>query len=68
MVTTDDPDRKLSITLMAHSRNPILKIAVTGANSPRGALLHCAGASEVVIPEDLVAAALVDRLSKGSSA
>ena len=64
VVTTVDPDRKLSITLMAHSRNPKLKIAVTGTNSPRGALLHSAGASEVVITEELIAAALVDRLSK----
>lgn len=62
VVTTDDPDRKLSITLMAHSRNPTLKIAVTGANSPRGALLRYAGASEVVNMEELIAAALVDRL------
>ncbi len=31
VVTTEDPDRKLSITLMAHSRNPMLTIAVTGA-------------------------------------
>ena len=64
VVTTEDSDRKLSITLMAHSRNPKLKIAVTGANGPRGALLHRAGASEVVIVEDLIATALVDRLSK----
>jgi voltage-gated potassium channel len=68
VVTTEDPDRKLSITLMAHSRNPKLKIAVTGANSPRGALLHSAGATEVVITEDLIAGALVDRLSKGTKA
>src|SRR5277367_2391880 len=66
VVTTEDPDRKLSITLMAHSRNPNLKIAVTGSNSPRGALLHHAGASEVVIIEDLIAAALVDRLKNGN--
>ena len=66
VVTTEDQDRKLSITLMAHSRNPRLKIAVTGANSPRGALLHCAGASEVVIMDDLIAGALVDRLSKAT--
>jgi voltage-gated potassium channel len=66
VVTTEDPDRKLSITLMAHSRNPALRIAVTGANSPRGALLHLAGASEVVLIEDLVASALVDRLTKGT--
>ena len=68
VVTTEDPDRKLSITLMAHSRNPKLKIAVTGANSPRGALLHRAGASQVVITDDLIADALVDRLSKGDTA
>ena len=64
VVTTLDPDRKLSITLMAHSRNPKLKIAVTEANRPRGALLQHAGASEVVITDDLIAAALVDRLGK----
>jgi len=68
VVTTEDPDRKLSITLMAHSRNPKLKIAVTGANKPRGALLHRAGASQVVITDDLIADALVDRLSKGDEA
>jgi voltage-gated potassium channel len=68
VVTTEDPDRKLSITLMAHSRNPKLKIAVTGANSPRGALLHRAGASQVVITDDLIADALVDGLSKGDKA
>jgi len=67
-VTTEDPDRKLSITLMAHSRNPQLKIAVTGANAPRGALLHRAGASQVVITDELIADALVDRLSKGDKA
>ena len=66
VVTTEDPDRKLSITLMAHSRNPKLKIAVTGANSPRGALLHRAGASQVVITDDLIADALVDRLAKAT--
>ena len=68
VVTTEDPDRKLSITLMAHSRNPKLEIAVTGANSPRGALLQRAGASQVVITDDLIANALVDRLSKGDKA
>ena len=68
VVTTEDPDRKLSITLMAHSRNPKLKIAVTGANSPRGALLHRAGASLVVVTDDLIADAMVDRLSKGDKA
>jgi voltage-gated potassium channel len=64
VVTTEEPDRKLSITLMAHSLNPRLRIAVTGANGPRGALLQRAGASEVVVVDELVASALVDRLTK----
>jgi len=68
VVTTEDPDRKLSITLMAHSRNAKLKIAVTGANNSRGALLQRAGASQVVITDDLIADALVDRLGKGDKA
>ena len=65
VVTTEDPDRKLVLTLMAHARNPNLRIAVTGTSAPRDALLRRAGASEVVIPDDLVAGALVDRLGKG---
>ena len=64
VVTTEDADRKLAITLMAHTLNPQLKIAVTGQNSPRGALLQRAGASEVVVVEDLVAEVLVNRLGK----
>ena len=64
VVTTEDADRKLAITLMAHTLNPQLKIAVTGQNSPRGALLQRAGASEVGVVEDLVAEVLVNRLGK----
>ena len=64
VVTTEDVDRKLAITLMAHTLNPQLKIAVTGQNSPRGALLQRAGASEVVVVEDVVAEVLVNRLGK----
>ncbi len=64
VVTTEDADRKLAITLMAHTLNPQLKIAVTGQNSPRGALLQRAGASEVVVVEDLVAEVLVKRLGR----
>ena len=37
VVTTEDPDRKLSLTLLAHSRNPKLKIAVTGEQPARSA-------------------------------
>ena len=66
VITTEEPDRKLALTLMAHTRNPDVKIAVTGSDDPRGALLRHAGASEVVIPDDLIAGALVDRLGKGA--
>jgi len=66
VVTTQDHDRKLVLTLMAHARNPGLRIAVTGANEPRSALLRRAGASAVVIPDDLIALTLVDRLGKGA--
>jgi voltage-gated potassium channel Kch len=68
VVTTEDPDRKLAITLLAHTLNPQLTIAATGQNDPRGALLQRAGASEVVVVEDLVADALLDRLAKTSGA
>src|SRR6185369_4559275 len=68
VVTTEDPDRKLAITLMAHSRNSKLKISVSGENMQRGELLHRAGASQVVITDDLVANALVDPLAKGDKA
>ena len=68
VVTTDDPDRKVAITLMAHARNPALKIAVTGANCARGELLQRAGASEVVIADDIIADALIGRLAKETKA
>jgi voltage-gated potassium channel Kch len=66
VVTTEDPDRKLAITLMAHARNPALRIAVTGANRERGALLRRAGASEVVIADDIIADSLIGRLAQES--
>ncbi len=70
IVTTEDSDRKLALTLMAHSLNPNLRIAVTGSDSQRGALLRRAGASEVIIADDLIAGALVGRLgvAKGGAA
>jgi len=64
VVTTEDADRNLAITLMAHAVNPKLKIAVTGQNSKRGALLQRAGASEVVIADELIAGALIGRLGE----
>jgi voltage-gated potassium channel Kch len=68
VVTTEDPDRGVAITLMAHARNPALKIAVIGSNRQRGALLHRAGASEVVIADDIIAGALVSRLGEEKKA
>jgi voltage-gated potassium channel Kch len=68
VVTTEDPDRGVAITLMAHARNPALKIAVIGANRQRGALLRRAGASEVVIADDIIAGALVSRLGEEKKA
>ena len=45
VVTTEDPDRKISITLMAHAYNSKLKIAVAGRAARAGAAPR-AGASE----------------------
>jgi hypothetical protein len=68
VVTTEDRDRRLAITLlMAHTSHPGLQIVVTGQNDPWGALLERAGASDVVVFDDLVAGALVDRLGRNTS-
>ena len=64
VVTTEDPHRKIAITLQAHARNPALRIAATGANRERGALLQHAGASEVVVADDLIAGALIGDLGR----
>jgi len=40
----------------------------TGQNDPRGALLQRAGASDVVVVDDLLAGALLDRLGKSPAA
>jgi len=58
-----EPDRKLSMTLIAHSHNPHLKIITTGLNAHRADLLKRAGATTVVIAEDLVASAMIEQLS-----
>jgi len=62
-VTTEDPDRKLTITLTAHTANPSLAICVTGQNDARGALLRRAGASEVVVIDALIAQTIVARFA-----
>jgi len=62
IVATPDPNRNLVITLMAHTLNPGLAIAVYGENGSRRDLLKRAGATIVVTAEDLIAAALVEKL------
>jgi len=63
VVTSESPDRKLAITLMAHARNANLRIAVTAENDSRGLLLRRAGATDVVVADDLIAHTLVGHLS-----
>jgi voltage-gated potassium channel len=65
VIALDEPDRKVALTLMVHSLNPRLKIAVTAANHTSAELLKRAGATEVVIAEDLIAGALLNRLGQG---
>ena len=62
IVATADPNRNLVITLMAHTLNPNLAIAVYGDNGSRRELLKRAGATIVVTAEDLIATALVEKL------
>ncbi len=63
VVTPGEADLNLAITLIAHTINPRLWIAVPGENSLRRTLLESAGASHVVIADDLVAEALVGQLA-----
>jgi voltage-gated potassium channel Kch len=63
VVTIEEPDRVVAITLMAHAINPTLAIAVTVPNRARGALLKRAGATQIIVADDIVAGALVDSLA-----
>ncbi|MHB1230432.1 MAG: NAD-binding protein [Halothiobacillus sp.] len=62
VVTSESPDRKLAITLMAHARNANLRIAVTAEDDSRGLLLRRAGATDIVVADDLIASTLVGHL------
>ena len=62
-VTTEDANRNLSITLMSHTLNERLRIVVTAENARWGELFRRAGASEVVIAEQLLADAMISHLS-----
>lgn len=63
IVTTPNADNNLSITLMVHTLNPALAIAVFGDNDLRKVLLERAGASDVVVADELVANALLEKLT-----
>ncbi len=63
VVTIEEPDRVVAITLMAHAINPNLAIAVTVPNRARGALLKRAGATQIIVADDIVAGALVGSLA-----
>lgn len=62
VITSTDPDRKLAITLLAHTLNPGLQITVTGDSTRRGALLEHAGASDVIVADRIIANALLARI------
>ena len=68
VVTIEEPDRVVAITLMAHAINPNLAIAVTVPNRARGALLKRAGATQIIVADDIVAGALVGSLAPPTSA
>ena len=62
VVTVTDADNKLAVTLMAHALNPSLAIVAPGENDLRRTLLVSAGASDVVMGDELVASALVEKM------
>ncbi|RKE36410.1 TrkA family protein [Paraburkholderia sp. BL23I1N1] len=63
VVTTPDSNNNLAITLIAHRINASLAIAVPGENALRKDLLESAGATTVLIADELVANALVGKLA-----
>jgi voltage-gated potassium channel len=63
VVTTPDSNNNLAITLLAHTLNPSLPIAVPGENPLRKGLFKNAGASNVIITDEIIASALVGKLA-----
>ena len=57
-------DRKLALTLIARGMNPKLPIVVADDSDAEESWLPHAGASRVVLVDDLVAQALIDELAK----
>jgi voltage-gated potassium channel Kch len=63
VVTTPDGDLNLAITLMTHALNRSLPTIAPGENSLRKTLLENAGATEVVIGDEILAEALIGKLT-----
>ncbi|MGU7784288.1 potassium channel family protein [Burkholderia sp. PU8-34] len=64
VVTTPNSNNNLAITLLAHTLNASLAIVVPGENPLRKELFESAGASDVVIADEIIADALVSKLTK----
>ena len=62
IATSPDGDANLAITLLAKSLNRSLPIIVPGDNTLRKTLLENAGATDVVIGDDILANALIGKL------
>ncbi|CAN7778651.1 NAD-binding protein [Paraburkholderia hospita] len=63
VVTTPDSNNNLAITLLAHTLNASLAIAVPSENPLRKRLFESAGASNVVIADDIIANVLISKLT-----
>jgi voltage-gated potassium channel Kch len=63
VVTTPDSNNNLAVTLVAHTLNASLAIAVPGETPLRKMLFESAGASNVVIADEIIANALVGKLT-----
>jgi voltage-gated potassium channel len=68
VVTTPDSNNNLAITLLAHTLNPALAISVPGENLLRKGLFEHAGASNVIIADEIIANALVGKLTNRTEA
>jgi hypothetical protein len=64
LVTIVNTDRKLALTLIARGMSPALPIVVADDSDADESWLPHAGASRVVLVDDLVAQAMVDELAK----
>lgn len=62
------PGQPVAVTLLAHTLNASLAILVPGENDLRKSRLESAGASDVVIADELLARVLVDTLNFKSEA